>query len=98
MLYRLKSPPLNSVRDVGHRRQPMFAKETKKLSFKVYEEQLFRELFEKQEFVTSKAKALYQSTSTYPIWMSKMPWRWPKKEPREMCKMQADQLAVRRLK
>ena len=45
----------------------MFAKETKKLSFKVYEEQLFRELFEEQDFVTSKAKALYQSTPTYPI-------------------------------
>ena len=93
MLYRLKSPPLNSVRDVGHRRQPMFAKETKKLSFKVYEEQLFRELFE-EDFVTSKAKACIKVH--YPIWMSKMPWRWPKKEPREI--VQADQLAVRRLK
>ena len=66
MLYRLKSPQLNSVRDVGHRRQPMFAKETKKLSFKVYEEQLFRELFEEQDFVTSKVKALYQSDKEVP--------------------------------
>ena len=51
ILHRLKNPPLFSVRDVRHRRQPMFKKETKRLSYKIFDEQLFREVMEEQRMV-----------------------------------------------
>lgn len=44
-----------------HRRQPIFRKETKRLSYKVYEEQLFRDVFQEQNFVTLKTTALYEN-------------------------------------
>lgn len=44
----------------------MFAKETKRISFKIYEEQLFRVIFEEQDVVTLKAKALYQNDKEVP--------------------------------
>ena len=61
ILHPLKSPSLFSVRDVTHRRQPMFKKETKRLSYKIFDEQLFRELMEEQRLVPLKFSALYRN-------------------------------------
>lgn len=61
ILHRLKNPPLFSVRDVRHRRQPMFKKETKRLSYKIFDEQLFREVMEEQRLVPLKFSALYRN-------------------------------------
>ena len=53
ILHRLKSLSLFSVRDVTHRRQPM--------SYKIFDEQLFRELMEEQRLVPLKFSALYRN-------------------------------------
>ena len=58
--------PLFSVRDVSHRRQPVFAKHTKRVSVKIYDEQLFREVFEEQDFISLKANALYENDEEVP--------------------------------
>lgn len=41
----------------------MFSRVTKRLSYKVYDEQLFRELLEEQQIITAKVEALYQNDS-----------------------------------
>ena len=61
ILHRLKSLPLFSVRDLRHRRQPTFIKDTKRLSYKIYDEQLFLEVMEEQRFVPLKFSALYRN-------------------------------------
>ena len=54
--------PLFSVRDgFRHCRQPMFKKETKRLSYKIFVEQLFREVMEEQRLVPLKFSALYRN-------------------------------------
>lgn len=50
-----------SVRDVSHRRQPVFAKRTKRVSYRICDEQLFREVFEEQDIISLKANALYEN-------------------------------------
>lgn len=41
----------------------MFSRVTKRLSYKVYDEQLFRELLEEQQIITANVEALYQNDS-----------------------------------
>lgn len=66
ILHRLRSPALFSVRDVSHRRQPVFTKHTKRVSYKIYDEQLFREVFEEQDVISLKANALYENDKEVP--------------------------------
>ena len=63
MLYRLKSPPLFSVRNVRHRRHPIFTKETRRLSYKIYDEELFRKVLEEQSIIATNVKALFHNHS-----------------------------------
>ena len=41
----------------------MLTKETKRLSYKMYDEQLFREFLEKQHSIPAKVEVLYQNDS-----------------------------------
>ena len=61
MLHRLESPSLFSVRDARHRRQPIFRKEARRLSFKIFEEQRFRDVLEEQFTVVYKPAALFNN-------------------------------------
>ena len=61
MLHRLGIPQLDSVRDVKHKRQPIFKRNTRRLSYKVYEEDTFRRLLEEQDALQYRPGAFFRN-------------------------------------
>lgn len=59
ILYRLESPMLDSVRDVSHRRQPIFKRAARRLSFKIFDKQKFRGMLEEQDTLPFKPAASF---------------------------------------
>ena len=66
MLQSLGSPGLDSVREVRHRRQPIFKRSSRRLSYKIYDEELFRTLLEDQSTVQYKSGALFCNDEEVP--------------------------------
>ena len=50
---------LDSVRDVSHRRQPIFKRETRSFSYKIFDEQKFKIMLEEQETLPFKPSASF---------------------------------------
>ena len=50
---------LDSVRDVSHRRQPIFKRETRRFSYKIFDEQKFKRMLEEQETLAFKPSASF---------------------------------------
>lgn len=66
MLNTLESPALDSIRDTVHKRQPMFRRKARRLSYKIYEEELFRRLLEEQDMLQLKTGALFRNDTEVP--------------------------------
>ena len=66
MLHRLGVPVLDSVRDVKHKRQPIFKRSTRRLSYKVYEENTFQRLLEEQNSLEFRPGALFRNDQEVP--------------------------------
>lgn len=66
MLNRLGSPMLDSVRDVSHRRQPIFKRNARRLSYKIFDEQTFKGLLEEQDSLQFKSEALFRNHDEVP--------------------------------
>lgn len=66
MLYRLGSPILHSARDTQHKRQPIFKRNTRRLSYKVFEEETFRGVLEEQSSLAYRPGALYRNDVEVP--------------------------------
>lgn len=52
---------LNSVRDVKHRRQPIFKRSTRRFSYKIFDEESFQWLLEEQKDLHYKPMALFRN-------------------------------------
>ena len=66
MLSRLGSPILDSVREVKHRRQPIFKRKTRRFSYKIFEEDEFRRLLDEQKVLEFKSEALFRNHEEVP--------------------------------
>ena len=66
ILHRLESPRLDSVRDVSHRRQPIFKRTARRLSYKIFEEQTFKRILEEQDSLLFKSHALFSNQDEVP--------------------------------
>lgn len=66
MLNHLDIPILDSARDVKHRRQPIIKRNTRHLSYKVYNEESFRRLLEEQDDLQYKPAALFRNDEEVP--------------------------------
>lgn len=61
MLSRLDFPTLDSVRDVKHCRQPIFKRNTRRFSYKIFDEESFRRLLDEQDVLQFRGQALFRN-------------------------------------
>ena len=61
LLYRLGHPSVDSVRDVKHRRQPMITNCARRISYKIYDEEQFAQIFHDQNAMPLKREATYSN-------------------------------------
>ena len=66
MLNRLGITMLDSARDAKHKRQPIFKRNTRRLSYKMYDEESFRRLLEEQDDLHFKPAALFRNDEEVP--------------------------------
>ena len=50
---------VDSVRDVPHRRQPIFKRKARRLSYKVFNEESFERVLEEQDTLQFRPRALF---------------------------------------
>ena len=66
ILYRLDVPVLHSARDTQHKRQPIFKRNTRRLSYRTFEEEKFREILEEQDSVAFRPGPLFRNDEEVP--------------------------------
>ena len=66
ILHRLGSPVASSAREARHRRQPIFRKKALRLSYKICEEDIFKEMLEEQDSLCYKPEALFHQDNEVP--------------------------------
>lgn len=64
-LYRLGVPVLHSACDTQHKRQPIFKRNTRRLSYRTFEEK-FREILEEQDSAVFRPGALFRNDEEVP--------------------------------
>ena len=52
---------LDSVREVKHRRQPIFKRNTRRFSYKIFDEESFRRLLDEQDVLQFRGQALFRN-------------------------------------
>ena len=62
----MESPSLDSVRNVSHRRQPIFKRTERRLSYKIFEEQTFKRILEEHDSLLFKSHALFSNQDEVP--------------------------------
>lgn len=65
MLYRLGVPVLHSACNTQHKRQPIFKRNTRRLSYRTFEEK-FREILEEQDSAVFRPGALFRNDEEVP--------------------------------
>ena len=66
MLNHLGRPMLDSVPDVSHCCQLIFKRSARRLSYKIFDEQTFKELLEEQDSLQFKSEALFRNHDEVP--------------------------------